>query len=112
MPRDKSDEIRIFDKYKNPFLDEQEGAFLSSKVKKGEFSKPTSKEVESYNPIIKSIQRLDEAEKEYRKALEIRPDAHITHVALGNLFGELKRFDEAEKEYTNAIEIQPDNPYS
>ena len=64
------------------------------------------------------LTRYDEAEKEYKEALEIRRelaknnrDAYIGDVAmtlnnLGNLHRALTRYEEAEKEYKEALEIR------
>ena len=68
-----------------------------------------------------NLKRYDEAEKEYRKAIEIKPDYAEAHTNLGYLlvilgeseskkggYEKAKRlYDEAEKEYRKSLEIDP-----
>lgn len=51
---------------------------------------------------------FENAEKEYKKALEVEPHSATTHYNLGVLFTELKRFEEAEMEYREVIRIDQD----
>jgi tetratricopeptide (TPR) repeat protein len=56
-------------------------------------------------------QKLDEAEKAYRKAIEINPkDDYVAWAKLGLLYhNKLGRYEEAEKAYRKAIEIESKN---
>ena len=52
---------------------------------------------------------FEEAEKEYREVLRLKPDASNAHYNLGFLLYDLKRYEEAEKEYREAIRLKPDS---
>jgi Flp pilus assembly protein TadD len=54
--------------------------------------------------------KIDEAEKSYKKAIELKPDYAEAHYNLGVMLQNLGRFDEAEKSYKKAIELKPDFP--
>ena len=58
--------------------------------------------------IYEYVGRLDEAEKEYREAIRIKPDVVQAHYNLGGFLHDLKRFEEAGEEYREAIRIKPD----
>jgi tetratricopeptide (TPR) repeat protein len=60
--------------------------------------------------IHKYIGRTDEAEKEYRDAIKIKPDYAEAHNNLGLLLSDLERFEEAEKEYEEAIMLRDNLP--
>ena len=48
-----------------------------------------------------------EAEKLYRRAIELNPNNALAHNNLGNVLRDLKRHDEAEAMYRRAIELDP-----
>jgi len=50
-----------------------------------------------------------EAEKLYRRAIELNPNNALAHNNLGNVLRDLKRHDEAEAMYRRAIELNPNN---
>lgn len=52
--------------------------------------------------------RKDEALKQLKEVLKIKPDFTEARNNLGNLMRDSNRFDEAEKEYRKAIKIKPD----
>ena len=54
--------------------------------------------------------KIEEAEKSYKKAIELKPDYVEAHYNLGVTLRILGRFDEAEKSYKKAIELKPDFP--
>ena len=54
--------------------------------------------------------KIDEAEKSYKKAIELKPDYAEAHYNLGVALENLGRLDEAEKSYKKAIELKPDFP--
>ncbi|MGR0481409.1 MAG: tetratricopeptide repeat protein [Candidatus Electronema sp. V4] len=58
--------------------------------------------------LATKLNRYDEAEAAYRKAIEIRPDYALFWKSLGRLIERLERFDEAETAYKKALEIKPD----
>ena len=58
--------------------------------------------------IYEYAERLGEAEKEYREAIEINPDYAEAHYNLGILLKNLERNEEAEEEYRETLRIQPD----
>ena len=60
--------------------------------------------------IYDYVGRVDEAEKEYRKAIRINPTLAEAHNNLGLLLENLKQYEEAEKEYRKAIELKNDLP--
>src|ERR1035437_2789791 len=53
---------------------------------------------------------LNEAEKWYRRALALRPDAPEIYAALGNTLIGAGRLNEAEKWYRRALALRPDAP--
>ena len=53
--------------------------------------------------------KLEEAEKSYKKAIEIKPDFVEAYNNLGVVLKELSKFDEAELSYKKAIEINPNH---
>jgi protein O-GlcNAc transferase len=54
-------------------------------------------------------QQIEAAEREYRKALEIRPDLRGIHLALGKLKLNAGDLEEAEKEFRAEIKLGPGN---
>lgn len=53
------------------------------------------------------FESLDEAESEYRKAIQLDPSNAISFYNFGNLLGHLRRYEEAEAAYRKAIELNP-----
>ncbi|WP_459904643.1 tetratricopeptide repeat protein [Caballeronia sp. HLA56] len=56
------------------------------------------------------LERHDEAERYWLRAIDARPDDAGMRNNLANLFNELQRYREAETLYRNALEILPDYP--
>lgn len=54
--------------------------------------------------------KFDEAEREYRRAIELSPRYATAHQWYGELLMGMKRFDEAERAYERAAEIDPLSP--
>ena len=54
--------------------------------------------------------KIEEAEKSYKKAIELNPDYAEAHYTLGVTLQDLGKLDEAEKSYKKAIELKPDFP--
>ena len=54
--------------------------------------------------------RLEEAERAYRRVLELEPDSAPAFNNLGNLYQETGAFEKAEKAYRRALEILPSYP--
>src|SRR5512141_3454578 len=52
---------------------------------------------------------LDEAIKEFRKAIELDPDSAHAHDNLATVYAEKKLFREALGEYLTAIRLEPDS---
>ena len=52
--------------------------------------------------------KIEEAEKSYKKAIELKPDFPEAHNNLGNTLFELSKIDEAETSLKKAIELKPD----
>ncbi|PKP60136.1 MAG: hypothetical protein CVT88_03760 [Candidatus Altiarchaeales archaeon HGW-Altiarchaeales-1] len=59
----------------------------------------------NFGALLSELERYDEAEKAYRKAIEINPDDVYSYSNLGFLFYDLKRFDEAKQEILKAREL-------
>ncbi|HSN16017.1 MAG TPA: tetratricopeptide repeat protein [Anaeromyxobacteraceae bacterium] len=53
---------------------------------------------------------LDEAVKEFRKAIDLDPESAHAHDNLATVYAEKKRFREALSEYLAALELDPDAP--
>lgn len=53
---------------------------------------------------------MGEAEKEFRRAIQIKPDEAKAHVSLGELLAKQGRLDEAEKELRRALQLKEDDP--
>ena len=54
------------------------------------------------------LERLDEAETSYRKAIALKPDYAEAHNNLGNILKEQGKLDESEACFRQAIELKPD----
>ena len=52
--------------------------------------------------------KLEEAEKNYKKIIELKPKNSIAHVNLGTLFQRLGKFEEAEASFKKGIDLKPD----
>jgi tetratricopeptide (TPR) repeat protein len=55
-------------------------------------------------------ERLDDAERVYKKALALDPNLPQAHNSLGIIYDALDRRAEAFQEYTKALELEPNNP--
>ena len=53
---------------------------------------------------------LDEAIKEFRKAIDLDPDSAHAHDNLATVYAEKKLFREAVSEYLTALRIEPESP--
>jgi tetratricopeptide (TPR) repeat protein len=80
----------------------QETCFWCSRIKLSEICFNRGKEL--YNQGNR-----EEAEKEYRDAIELNPNNLLLRNNLGNLLKNLKKYKAAEKEYQNVIELSPNN---
>ena len=58
---------------------------------------------------LKIHEKLDAAEKSYRRALALKPDFANAHYNLGTLLYHQKRYAESEKSYKNALNYSPEN---
>jgi superkiller protein 3 len=56
---------------------------------------------------LNDLKRFDEAEANYRKAIELNPQYATAYNNLGSFLDDLKRLDEAEANYRKAIELNP-----
>lgn len=56
--------------------------------------------------LLGSLKMYDEAEKNYRDAIEMDPTRAEIHKSLGYVLEQLERFDEAEGEYRKAIGLK------
>jgi Tfp pilus assembly protein PilF len=56
--------------------------------------------------------RLDDAEEQYKLALESDPKHVNTHYNYGNLLSDMERLDDAEEQYKLALESDPNEPNS
>lgn len=64
----------------------------------------------AYNNLgeaYKGLRRLQDAERSYRRALEIKPDFAEVRSNLGNALKDLGRLDEAEQVFREAVELNP-----
>jgi tetratricopeptide (TPR) repeat protein len=52
--------------------------------------------------------RLDDAIREFRRAVDLQPDNALAYVGLGNAFEKSNRLPEAAAEYAKAVELKPD----
>ncbi|WP_269623974.1 tetratricopeptide repeat protein [Prochlorococcus marinus] len=62
----------------------------------------------NFGAISQGLGKLKEAEKWFRKAIEIKPDYAKAHSNLGIILRDLGQLKEAELSYRKAIEIKPD----
>ena len=61
----------------------------------------------NYGAILQGIDKLQEAENSYHKAIELKPDFAMAHYNLGVILNDLGKLQEAENSYRKAIEINP-----
>ena len=64
----------------------------------------------NYGAISLGLGKLEEAEKWFRKAIEIKPDFEDAHYNLGNTLRDLGKLHEAELSTRKAIELDPNFP--
>jgi len=57
-----------------------------------------------------NARRLDLAEQEFRKAIELDPSQPIAHNNLGRIFAVRRMFKKAEEEFRKELEINPNSP--
>lgn len=57
------------------------------------------------------MKRYDEAEKNFRKAIELDPELWQVHNSLGIIYDYKKRYDKAIHEYNTAISLKPDEGF-
>ncbi|MCK4735560.1 MAG: tetratricopeptide repeat protein, partial [Methanophagales archaeon] len=71
--------------------------------------KPQKAECRCYlaNLLIE-LGRYEDAEKEFKKALELNPNDYLTHNDYGVLLHNWKRYDEAEREFKDALGLNPE----
>jgi len=62
----------------------------------------------NYGIILQGLGKLEETEKWFRKAIEIKPDYAVAHCNLGVLLNDLGKLQDAEFSYRKAIEFKPD----
>src|SRR6516164_5975702 len=53
---------------------------------------------------------LDEAIREFRKAIDLDPDSAHAHDSLATVYAEKKQYREALNEYLTALKLEPDSP--
>ena len=61
----------------------------------------------NYGAALQKVRRIDDAEKEYRTALQFDPNYAKVYINLGQLFMTKSNPDEAKKNYEKAIELDP-----
>ncbi len=62
----------------------------------------------NYGAILQGLGKSEEAEKWFRKAIELNPDYAKAHANLGNILSNLGKLQEAEISQRKAIELNPD----
>ncbi|KYK36599.1 MAG: hypothetical protein AYK18_02580 [Theionarchaea archaeon DG-70] len=63
----------------------------------------------NYAILLYEINRFEEAEDHYKKALDINPEDADAHYNYAILLKEINRFEEAEDHYKKALEINPED---
>ena len=61
----------------------------------------------NYGAVLQKVHRLDEAEKEYKTALEFDPNYAKVYINLGQLFLSKSKLDDAKTNYEKAIGLDP-----
>ncbi len=64
----------------------------------------------NYGVLLADLDRNEEAESQYNKAIEIDPKFAIAHTNYALLLQKLNRKSESEEHYLKAIEINPEDP--
>jgi tetratricopeptide (TPR) repeat protein len=59
----------------------------------------------SYGDLLAEMERWEEAEEQYKLALDRDPSDADIHRSYGNLLTETKRLEEAEEQYKIALKI-------
>jgi len=86
---------------------------LRKRLKPRENSSPHSEAVDaevyrSLGVTLKELDRLEEAEASYKKAIALKPDYYEAHFNLGNTLKAQDKLDDAEQSYGQAIALKPD----
>ncbi|MEZ7869695.1 MAG: tetratricopeptide repeat protein, partial [Gammaproteobacteria bacterium] len=58
---------------------------------------------------LKELDRLDEAESNFRQAIVLKPDSIMAYNKLGLMLQQINRLDEAEISLRQALKIKPDD---
>ncbi len=66
----------------------------------------------NYGIILKNLEKIQDAELSYRKAIELNPNFADAHSNLGNILRDLGKLKEAELSTRKAIELKPDFAYA
>jgi tetratricopeptide (TPR) repeat protein len=57
---------------------------------------------------LKALERFDEAEEHYKRAIKLDPEYEVSYFNYANLLVDMKRIAEAKMMYERALEIAPD----
>ena len=63
----------------------------------------------SYGIYLASVDKIEEAERVIKEAIQLNPDEVLAYINLGNLLDQVGKKEEAEKAYQKAISIDPEN---
>ena len=61
----------------------------------------------NYGSILKGLDKLNEAEFYFRKAIEVNPNYALAYSNLGSILRDLGKFEEAESYILKAIQLSP-----
>src|SRR2546421_11900616 len=83
-------------------------------LEKGPMSRDRDRTVRSEEQKSRGIELadrgwLDEAIKEFKKAIELDPESAHAHDNLATVYGEKKLYRQALREYLTALELEPDS---
>ena len=57
---------------------------------------------------LRALERMDEAQEHYKRAIELDPEYEVTYFNYANLLVDMKRVAEAKMMYEKALELAPD----
>lgn len=101
----------------NPKKQKAQQLFQKGKLKQAQalyekLCKENPRDAESFymlGSVFGQQRKFSAAEKQFKRTLELQPDALVAHCGLGAALKEMGRFNEAEQAFQSALKLKPDH---